>query len=116
MTGLNKVLLIGNVGAKPEIKRSQSGEPIAHLRVATSSVRQRDGEDVKETVWHDVVAFGKLAEVCEQYVDKGRLVYIEGRLQSHTWQDKSGAKRLQREVVARRLDMLERKPTALSAI
>jgi single-strand DNA-binding protein len=112
MSGLNKVLLIGHVGAKPEIKRSQSGEAIAHLRVATSSTRQREGSEQKDTEWHDVVAFGKLAEVCESYVEKGRLVYIEGRMSSHTWQDKTGNKRLEREVIARRLDLLGPRPTA----
>lgn len=114
MSGLNKVLLIGHVGAKPEIKRSQAGEPIAHLRVATSTTRQREGSQVTDTEWHDVVAFGKLAEVCESYVDKGRLIYVEGRMASHTWQDKAGSKRLEREVIARRLDLLGPRPAAAS--
>jgi single-strand DNA-binding protein len=114
MSGLNKVLLIGHVGAKPEMRQTSGGEAVARLRVATSSTRQKEGVEEKETEWHDVVAFGKLADLCNQYVDKGRLVYVEGRMSSHSWEDKAGAKRLSREVIARRVDFLGPKP-ALAA-
>ncbi len=106
MSGVNMVLLIGNMGGKPEARETQSGEKVARLRVATSITRNRDGAEVQETEWHDVVTFGKLAEQCEAFLDKGRQVYIEGRLQSHAWQDKEGNKRFTREVIARRVDFL----------
>lgn len=112
MMGLNKVLLIGHVGAKPEVRRSQAGEPVARLRLATSTVHHREGSEQKDTEWHDVVAFGKTAEVIEQFVDKGRLLYVEGRIASHAWEDKTGTKRFTREVIARRLDLLGPKPQA----
>lgn len=114
MSGVNMVLLIGNVGNKPEVRESQSGEKVTKLRVATSSSFQRDGAEVKETEWHDVVTFGRLAEQCATYLDKGRRIYIEGRMQSHSWQDKEGNKRFTREVIARRVDFLD-KPQALAA-
>lgn len=107
MSGLNMVLLIGRLGVKPEVRESQGGDKVARLRVATSSTRLRDGVEVQDTEWHDVVAFGKLASNCEAYLDKGRKVYVEGRLQSHTWQDKAGNKRFEREIIARRVDFLD---------
>lgn len=99
---VNKVILIGNVGADPEIRRTQAGAPIANLRIATSETwRDRNSGDRKEkTEWHTVVVFSEgLCKVVEQYVKKGAKVYIEGQLQTRKWQDQKGADRYSTEVV-----------------
>lgn len=99
---VNKVILIGNVGADPEIRRTQSGAPIANLRIATSETwRDRNsGERREKTEWHNVVVFNEgLCKVVEQYVKKGAKLYIEGQLQTRKWQDKDGNDRYSTEVV-----------------
>ncbi len=99
---VNKVILIGNVGADPEIRRTQDGRPIANLRIATSeSWRDRNsGERKEKTEWHSVVVFNEgLCKVVEQYVKKGAKLYIEGALQTRKWQDQQGADRYSTEVV-----------------
>lgn len=99
---VNKVILIGNLGADPEIKRTQDGRPIANLRIATSeSWRDKNtGERREKTEWHRVVVFSEgLCKIIEQYVKKGSKVYIEGALQTRKWQDQSGADRYSTEVV-----------------
>jgi single-strand DNA-binding protein len=99
---VNKVILIGNVGADPEIRRTQSGSPIANLRIATSeSWRDRNsGERREKTEWHTVVVFNEgLCKVVEQYVKKGAKLYIEGALQTRKWQDQNGNDRYSTEVV-----------------
>ena len=106
MSSLNKVLLIGHLGAKPEMRKTSSGESIACLRLATNRFWKQDERDHKETEWHDVTAFGKLAEWCEAWLDKGKLLFVEGRMKSSTWEDQHGAKRLSREVIARRIDFV----------
>ncbi len=99
---VNKVILIGNLGADPEIRRTQDGRPIANLRIATSE-RWRDrntGEQREKTEWHRVVIFNEgLCKVAEQYLKKGAKVYIEGQLQTREWEDQSGQKRYSTEVV-----------------
>ncbi len=99
---VNKVILIGNVGADPEIRRTQSGAPIANLRIATSETwRDRNsGERREKTEWHTVVVFNEgLCKVVEQYVKKGAKLYIEGALQTRKWQDQNGNDRYSTEVV-----------------
>jgi single-strand DNA-binding protein len=99
---VNKVILIGNVGADPEIRRTQDGKPIANLRIATSeSWRDRNsGERREKTEWHTVVVFNEgLCKVVEQYVKKGAKLYIEGALQTRKWQDQNGNDRYSTEVV-----------------
>lgn len=99
---VNKVILIGNVGADPEIRRTQDGRPIANLRIATSeSWRDRNsGERKEKTEWHTVVVFNEgLCKVVEQYVKKGAKLYLEGQLQTRKWQDQSGNERYSTEVV-----------------
>jgi single-strand DNA-binding protein len=99
---VNKVILIGNVGADPEIRRTQDGRPIANLRIATSeSWRDRNsGERREKTEWHNVVVFSEgLCKVVEQYVKKGAKLYIEGQLQTRKWQDQTGNDRYTTEVV-----------------
>ncbi len=99
---VNKVILIGNVGADPEIRRTQDGRPIANLRIATSETwRDRNsGERKEKTEWHTVVVFNEgLCKVVEQYVKKGAKLYIEGQLQTRKWQDQNGQDRYTTEVV-----------------
>ena len=99
---VNKVILIGNLGADPEIRRTQDGRPIANLRVATTDTwrDKNSGERREKTEWHSVVVFNEgLCRVAEQYLRKGSKVYIEGQLQTRKWQDKTGADRYSTEVV-----------------
>lgn len=99
---VNKVILVGNVGADPEIRRTQSGAPIANLRIATSETwRDRNsGERREKTEWHSVVVFNEgLCKVVEQYVKKGAKLYIEGQIQTRKWQDQSGNDRYSTEIV-----------------
>ncbi len=106
---LNKVLLIGNVGRDPEMRYLQSGEPVTTFSVATNRRWSgSDGQPREETEWHNVVAWRKLAEQCNEYLIKGRKVYIEGRLQTRSWDDQaSGQKRFRTEIVADRMIMLD---------
>jgi single-strand DNA-binding protein len=107
MSGVNKVILIGNLGADPDLRHTPSGTAVSNLRLATTEVfSNREGEKNKRTEWHRVVTFGRLAEICNQYLKKGRQVYIEGRLQTREWEDKSGDKRYTTEIVATNMVML----------
>lgn len=98
---VNRVILVGNVGADPEIKRLQSGSPIANLRIATSETwKDRSGERKEKTEWHTVICFNEgLCKIIEQYVKKGSKLYVEGSLQTRKWQDQSGNDRYSTEVV-----------------
>jgi single-strand DNA-binding protein len=107
---LNKVMLIGRVGAKPECKKTQAGDAMSRMRVATSRAWEQDGVLERETEWHTVIAFGKTAEICEKLLDKGKLVYVEGTLRSHEWTDKEGKPRTDREVKAREVIALDPPP------
>jgi single-strand DNA-binding protein len=107
MASLNKVNLIGNLGADPEIRRTQSGEPIANLRIATTEKwRAKATGDMQErTEWHTVVIFNEpIAKVAEQYLRKGSKVFIEGQLQTRKWTDKEGNDRYSTEVVLQRFN------------
>lgn len=106
--GVNKVLLIGNLGADPEVRYTQSGTAVANLRVATSE-RWKDrqsGELQERTEWHRVVLFGKLGEIAAEYLKKGSQVYLEGRIQTRKWQGQDGQDRYTTEVVASEMQML----------
>jgi len=105
--GLNKVMLIGNLGRDPEMRYTPSGRPVTTYSVASSrSWKTADGETRSETEWVNIVAWGSLAEICNQYLQKGQQVYIEGRLQTRRWEDDEGNKRSTTEVVAREMIML----------
>ena len=107
MSGVNKVILVGNLGADPDLRHTPSGTAVSNLRLATTEVfSNREGEKNKRTEWHRIVAFGRLAEICNQYLKKGRQVYIEGRLQTREWEDKNGDKRYTTEIVATNMVML----------
>ncbi len=103
---LNKVMLIGRLGKDPEVKYTQGGTAVATLSVATSSSIKRDDKWEDETEWHRVVAWGRLAEVAGEYMSKGTLVFIEGRLKTRSWEDRDGNKRHVTEIVAATLSML----------
>ncbi len=104
---INKVILIGNLGQNPEVKTSSSGQSICNLSIATNeSWTDRNGQKQEKTEWHRVVVFGKLAELCGQYLQKGRQAYIEGKLQTRSWQDKEGQTRYTTEVVAQQVQFL----------
>jgi single-strand DNA-binding protein len=106
--GLNKVMLIGNLGADPEVRYTAGGSAVANIRLATAEAwRDREsGEQQERTEWHRVVFFGKLAEIVEQYVKKGSQLYVEGRIQTRKWQDKEGNERFSTEIVASDMQML----------
>ena len=99
--GINKVILVGNLGQDPEIRYTPDGRPIANFSIATSETwnDKNTGERREKTEWHRVVVFGKLAEICGEYLSKGRQVYIEGKLQTRKWQTKEGQDRWTTEVV-----------------
>jgi single-strand DNA-binding protein len=107
--GVNKVILVGNLGADPEIRYTTGGTAVANLRVATTeSWTDKSGERTEKTEWHKVVLWGKQAETASQYLTKGKQVYLEGRLQTREWTDKDGNKRFSTEVVANQMLMLGR--------
>ena len=106
--GVNKVILVGNLGADPETRYTASGGAVTNLRLATSDswTDRQSNERRERTEWHRVVMFGKLAEIAEQYLSKGRQVYIEGSIQTRKWQGQDGQDRYTTEVVARDMQML----------
>ena len=107
MAGLNKVILIGNLGRDPELRYTQSGQAVANFTLATNeSWTNRNGEREEHTEWHRIVAWAKLAEICGEYLSKGKQVYVEGRLQTREWEDKEGNKRHTTEIKADKLLML----------
>ena len=105
---VNKVILIGNLGQDPEVRHTNSGQPVANLRLATSRrVKDRDGNWNDQTEWHTVVCFARLAELAGQYLRKGSKVFIEGRLQTRSWDDREGKKQYRTEVVCENLKFLD---------
>jgi single-strand DNA-binding protein len=109
MSGVNKVILVGNLGADPTMRYTPSGTAVVNFNIATTEkFTNRNGERESRTEWHRIVAWSKLAEICNQYLKKGKQVYIEGRLQTRTWEDNSGNKRTSTEVVANNMVMLGR--------
>jgi single-strand DNA-binding protein len=116
MAGVNKVILIGNLGADPEVKYLSSGTTVANFRMATTENRvNRSGEKTTFTEWHRVVAFGKLAEICGEYLHKGKQVYVEGRIRTRSWEDKDGNRRWTTEITATQMQMLGAPPGAPGA-
>lgn len=104
---VNKVILVGRLGRDPETRFTGGGQAVANFTLATDSTyKDRSGERQKKTEWHRIVVWSKLAEICQQYLKKGSLIYIEGRLQTREWEDKSGQKRTTTEIVASEMRML----------
>jgi len=106
--GVNKVILVGNLGQKPEMRYTQTNTAVATLSIATSESwkDKESGEQREKTEWHRVVFFGKLAEIAEQYLDKGSQLYVEGKLQTRKWQDKDGNDKYTTEILGNEMNML----------
>jgi single-strand DNA-binding protein len=112
-SSVNKVILIGRLGKDPELKYTPSGTPVAKFTLATDEVfKDRSGEQQKHTEWHNIVAWSKLAEICGEYLTKGKQVYIEGSIRSRQWEDQAGNKRTSYEIIARNMTMLGSKAEA----
>src|SRR4030042_348438 len=110
---VNKVILVGNVGADPEVRYIESNTPVCNLRIATSeSYKNRNGEKVTSTEWHTVVLWRGLAEIAEKYVKKGMQLYIEGKIRTRSWDDKDGNKRYATEIIADVLQLLGKRESA----
>ncbi len=107
---INKVILIGRLGRDPEVKYTPSGQAVAKFSIATDETyKDRNGEQQRRTEWHNIVAWRRLAEICGEYLVKGKLVYIEGRLRTRKWEDREGNKRSTTEIEAREMQMLSPK-------
>lgn len=108
---LNKVMLIGNLGADPEVRFTSNGTTVAIFRVATTEKwTSKSGEAQQQTEWHNIVAWRRLAEICGEYLTKGSRVYIEGKLQTRKWQDQNGNNRYTTEIVVKEMKMLSPRP------
>ncbi|CAE6496832.1 Single-stranded DNA-binding protein [Nitrosomonas nitrosa] len=115
MASVNKVILVGNLGRDPEVRYMPSGDAMANLSIATTDTwKDKGGEKQERTEWHRVVMFGKQAEIAGEYLKKGSQVYIEGRLQTRKWTDKSNIERYTTEIIADRMQMLGSRATASS--
>ena len=107
MSSLNRAMIIGRLGNDPDMRYLPSGEAVANLSIATSETwKDKDGNKKESTEWHRVSFFGKIAEVCGQYLKKGGLVYVEGKIQTRKWQDKEGLDRYTTEIRGERMQML----------
>jgi len=107
MASVNKVILIGNLGADPELRYTPSGTPVATFSLATKEYwTNKEGGKEERTEWHRIVAWGRLGEICGEYLHKGRQVYVEGRIQTRAWEDRDGNKRYTTEIVAQIMQML----------
>jgi len=107
--GINKVILVGNVGKDPEVKHLDKGVSVAKFSLATSETYKKDNQKVTNTEWHNIVAWRGLAEVAEKYVKKGTPLYIEGKIRTRSWDDKDGNKRYTTEIVADTMQLLGQK-------
>lgn len=104
---VNKVIIMGRLGADPELKTLSSGQAVANFNLATSeNWVDREGQKQERTEWHRIVVWGKLAEICRQYLSKGRQVFVEGKLQTRSWEDQQGQKRYTTEIVASNIQFI----------
>ena len=109
MSGVNKVILVGNLGADPTMRYTPNGTAVANFNIATTErFTNKEGEKESRTEWHRIVAWARLAEICNEYLKKGKQVYVEGRLQTRSWEDQQGNKKFTTEVVANNMVMLGR--------
>ena len=116
MVSVNRITVIGNLGSEPEMRFTPSGRPVTSFRVATNwRYTTPEGERKEETEWFSVVAWGRLAEQCNQFLTKGRLVYVEGRLRLRTWDGQDGQRRARNEIVADRVKFLDRQAAVTTA-
>ncbi|MFC2056054.1 single-stranded DNA-binding protein [Chloroflexota bacterium] len=113
MVSVNRIIIIGNLGSEPEMRFTPNGRPVTSFSVATNRrYTTSDGERREETEWFTVVTWSRLAEQCNQFLTKGRLVYVEGRLRTHTWEGQDGQRRYRNEIVADRVSFLDRQAVA----
>lgn len=105
---LNKVMLIGRLGRDPDLHYTQSGQAVANFSMATDESYNKDGQKIEKTEWHRVVVWGKQAEFCGNYLAKGRKVFVEGKLETRKWQDKDGQDKYTTEIIAARVQALDR--------
>jgi single-strand DNA-binding protein len=116
MVSINRITIIGNLGSEPEMRFTPNGRPATSFRVATNwRYTTPEGERKEETEWFSVVTWGKLAEQCNQFLNKGRLVYVEGRLRLRTWEGQDGQKRAKNEIVADRVKFLDRQAAGVAS-
>ena len=117
MAGINKVILIGNLGSDPEVRYTPSGVAVAQFNIATSEEwKDKDsGEKKERTEWHRIVAWRRLGEICGEYLSKGQQVYVEGRIQTNAWEDKEGNKRYTTEIIANTVQFLGRRESSENA-
>lgn len=114
--GLNKVLLMGNLGRDPEVRFTQGGQAVANFTLATNeSWKDKNGQQQEKTEWHRIVVWGRLAELCGEYLKKGRQAFIEGRLQTREWTDKEGKKNYTTEIVANNVQFIGGRPEGAGA-
>ena len=114
MAGLNKVMIIGNVGTDPEMRFTPNGSPVTSFRMATSrNYTTAEGDRRQETEWFDVVTWNRLAETCNQFLTKGQRAYVEGRLRTRSWEGQDGQKHLRIEITANRVLFLDRRPAGV---
>ncbi len=107
---INKAILVGRLGKDPEVRYTQDGTMVTTFNMATDeSYKDKNGEKVQRTEWHKIVTYRKLAEICGNYLAKGKMVYIEGKIQTRSWEDKEGIKRYTTEIVANDMKMLDSK-------
>ena len=107
---VNKVILIGRLGKDPEVRYTPDGAMVTNFNLATDEQwKDKNGEKIQKTEWHKIVTFGKLAEICGNYLVKGKLIFIEGRIQTRSWEDKDGNKRFTTEIIAANMQMLDSK-------
>ena len=113
MASVNKVILVGNLGKDPELRYTQGGDPVVNFTVATNEKwKDKDGHPQERVEWHRIVVWGRSAENCAEYLQKGSSVYVEGRLQTREWEDKDGNKRRTTEINARSVQFLSPRPRA----
>jgi single-strand DNA-binding protein len=109
MSGVNKVILVGNLGADPQIRYTPQGTAVVNFSLATTErFTNKNGEKESRTEWHRIVAWGRLAEICNEYLKKGKQIYVEGRIQTRQWDDKDGNKKFTTEIIANNMVMLGR--------
>ena len=112
MAGVNKAILVGNLGRDPELRHTQNGQAVVNFTLATSeNWTDKNGERVERTEWHRIVVWGKTGETCAQYLSKGRTVYVEGRIQTREWEDKDGNKRYTTEINAQTVNFIGPRPS-----
>lgn len=107
---INKVILIGRLGKDPDVRYTPDGSMVTNFNLATDEQwKDKNGEKTQKTEWHKIVTFGKLAEICAEYLKKGSLVFVEGKIQTRSWEDKEGVKRYSTEIIANTMKMLDGK-------